>query len=629
VQAKVNHNGNDPGADADGQRYTWNVTFEITSRSTGVTTTLVANECYNGEAPGGMPYADLGGTAGPSEADACAAHVFTPGTYDVLATVSFLLRGIIADEDRNSFNDEARIDSLAVLNNRPTVTLSIGTDGDIVAGEDAEIMFEADASDVEDPSGDTLVYNWTYPGMVDSELGLANEWDGVGKSFNSATLQIFGEEWIGQKSVLVTVSDNYTSASATVTFKVWNHIVSESTSDSDVKMTYDLTYADPNPFSFVLTDNADGYTAQSLDGYIGTYDSIAVLDYNASTWYDGTNVLAQSVTIEYDTTTLDPTSAWFVDTNGLWFPLATSTDDFEIEGTVGTVTLDILPGAGTIADGKIVLMGGELIEPELPSAHPMGFSMAAQTGGTINMGWAYGGNNAPGNWVEIRLCEDAPGCATPDVIKPGITAVVHSLSGQGSTTHGTTYYATILVCNDAGCNTDVIGAANATADSEVDGHPTATAVTVANGDAVWTVSWTATGDTSDLKNWKVCYDDSPWTVAGDMPGNCVDAADGATSADVTMSTLPGTKKFYFTAVPVDSMGNYDTAVSSADIDYVGVDETPGQGTGSDVGSTTDVDGDVPPWTWGVIIGIVVVAFVVGAFILSRGGEGDEGKDWDY
>jgi hypothetical protein len=203
------------------------------------------------------------------------------------------------------------------------------------------------------------------------------------------------------------------------------------------------------------------------------------------------------------------------------------------------------------------------------------------------------------------------------------------LSGQGSTTHGTTYYATILVCNDAGCNTDVIGAANATADSEVDGHPTATAVTVANGDAVWTVSWTATGDTSDLKNWKVCYDDSPWTVAGDMPGNCVDAADGATSADVTMSTLPGTKKFYFTAVPVDSMGNYDTAVSSADIDYVGVDETPGQGTGSDVGSTTDVDGDVPPWTWGVIIGIVVVAFVVGAFILSRGGEGDEGKDWDY
>ena len=50
---------------------------------------------------------------------------------------------------------------------------------------------------------------------------------------------------------------------------------------------------------------------------------------------------------------------------------------------------------------------------------------------------------------------------------------------------------------------------------------------------------------------------------------------------------------------------------------------------NDVGSTTDVEGAVPSWTWGVIIGIVVVAFVAGAFILSRGGDGEDGKDWDY
>ena len=246
------------------------------------------------------------------------------------------------------------------------------------------------------------------------------------------------------------------------------------------------------------------------------------------------------------------------------------------------------------------------------------------------MAWGYLGTYVSDvDWVEILLCDGQLDCTDPEVIKPGITMTGHSLSGQGSTTHGTTYYATIRVCNDAGCNS-VIGTASATADSEVDGHPTATGITVANGVAVWTVSWTATGDTSDVKNWKVCYDDSPWTVAGDMPNVCVNAADGATSADVTMSTVPGKKKFYFAAVPMDSMGNYDTAVSSADVDYVGVSEDPGQGTGSDVGSTTDVDGAVPSWTWGVIIGIVVVAFVAGAFILSRGGEeGGEGKDWDY
>ena len=624
VQAKVSHNGNDPGALNEGQQYNWTVSFEITSRSTTVTTTLNSRECYNGEIPGGMAYSDVGGT-GPTEADACVAYDFGPGTYDIVATVSFELRGVIPDMDENSFNDAMRMNSLAVLNNRPTVTLSIGTTGDIISGEGMEVQFEADASDVEDPSGESLIYNWTYPGLVDGgELG--NEFDGVGKSFDSATLLVFGEEWIGYKSVSVTVSDGYTGASDTVSFTVWNHIIAESTSDSGVNMTYDLTYAASEAFSIDLSDSTDGYTGQSLSGYTGTYDSVAVLAYTPSTWYDATYVLNQSISIEYDSTALDPTSVWYVDTNGLWTEL---TSDSDTTGTVSTITLDLGAGAPTIAVGKIVLMGGVLVQAEPPTAHPMGFSMSATMGGFIGMTWSYEGSYVAGvDWVEIILCENATGCTDPEVIKPGITMTAHSLSGQGSTTHGVTYFATIRVCNDAGCNA-VEGTSSATADSQVDGHPTATAITVANGDAVWTVSWTVTGDTTDVKNWKVCYDDSPWTVAGDMPGDCVNAADGATSADVTMSTNPGTKKFYFTAVPVDSMGNYDTAVSGADIDYVGVDETPGEGTGSDVGSTTDVDGAVPSWTWGVIIGIVVVAFVVGAFILSRGGEGDEGKDWDY
>jgi hypothetical protein len=259
----------------------------------------------------------------------------------------------------------------------------------------------------------------------------------------------------------------------------------------------------------------------------------------------------------------------------------------------------------------------------------MGFIMAASKGGSIGMSWAYQGSYTDSDRVVIELCENAPGCADPTNVQGlSITQTAATLSGQGSTIHGTTYFATISVCNDAGCNA-VVGIANATADAEVDNHPTATAITVANGDSVWALSWTATGNTSDVANWMVCYGDSSWSAAGDMPGDCVNAAAGATSADVPMSTAPGTKKFYFAVVPMDLKGNYDTAISTADIDYVGVSEDPGQGTGTDVGSTTDVDGAVPSWTWGVIIGIVVVAFIAGAFILSRGGEDGEGKDWDY
>ena len=114
VQAKVNHNGNDPSGINGAQQYTWNVTFDITSRATGVVTSLTSNECFNGEVPGGISYTDVGGN-GPTEADACAAFMFTPGTFDVVATVTFEHRGT-AGVDQNGFNDKMQIGSLAVLN---------------------------------------------------------------------------------------------------------------------------------------------------------------------------------------------------------------------------------------------------------------------------------------------------------------------------------------------------------------------------------------------------------------------------------------------------------------------------------------------------------------------------------
>ena len=56
-------------------------------------------------------------------------------------------------------------------------------------------------------------------------------------------------------------------------------------------------------------------------------------------------------------------------------------------------------------------------------------------------------------------------------------------------------------------------------------------------------------------------------------------------------------------------------------------------TNPDDGTTTtdsEASSGVPTWTWGVIGAVVVVAFIVGAFILSRGeGEGDDDKEWDY
>jgi hypothetical protein len=112
-----------------------------------------------------------------------------------------------------------------------------------------------------------------------------------------------------------------------------------------------------------------------------------------------------------------------------------------------------------------------------------------------------------------------------------------------------------------------------------------------------------------------------------MPETCQTTT--GTTLDVDISTWSaGTYTYHFTAVPVDALGNSMAAASMNSIDY----QRDSDNTNTDDGTTIigdDVEGGVPTWTWGVIGGVVVVAFIVGAFILSRGGEGDEGKDWDY
>jgi hypothetical protein len=101
-----------------------------------------------------------------------------------------------------------------------------------------------------------------------------------------------------------------------------------------------------------------------------------------------------------------------------------------------------------------------------------------------------------------------------------------------------------------------------------------------------------------------------------------------TSATFAMPMTSGTFTYHFTAVPVDALGNSAAAGSMNSIDY----QRDADNTNTDDGIVVvgdEVASGVPTWTWGVIGGVVVVAFIVGAFILSRGGDGDEGKDWDY
>ena len=256
----------------------------------------------------------------------------------------------------------------------------------------------------------------------------------------------------------------------------------------------------------------------------------------------------------------------------------------------------------------------------------------AQKGGTIAASWSVTGNTGTTDYLEIEVCDSNDNC---EITRENRSVIAMSLDGQTETVHGVTYTFNMYMCNVAGCDvSNKAGPESATADNKVDGGVTATSMGISNGDNAWTVTWDVDGDQSDVAGWMVCYNRGGWSVAGDMPSDCVDAG-MSTTADVSNTGLPAAT-YFFTAVPYDDKGNMETAMPGTDILLAGeiddcvvtADEDCDEGTVDGADDSAE-SGEVPAWTWGVIIGLVVIAFVVGAFILSRGGDGEGGEDWDY
>ena len=632
VQASVRHLGSDLFV-----TYNWTVTFEIENTVTGITETQDANSCTFGFGEV-YEYKALGDDMGMGGAfemgEACIMYEFTPGVYNITATVS-MVGGDAETADMSARNDDASIYDIAALNNRPSVSLSVEQDeGSIVIGPEGMITLMADAFDADDDAGLSLSYVWTHPGMQEINGTLQPSiCNGIGPEFSTCNLVAFDAEWAGVQTYNVRVADAYGSyAQDFANIFVWNKIVATDSTASGIGMEYDLTYDGFNDFTISLEDSEAEYTKDlTFAGYSGEYTSVAVVDYVPSTTYMPEDVDSQSITMTYDASVLEPTSLFWI-SNGNWAELdATIT----AAGSDGTIDIDMGAGNQVLPQGEIVMMGGELQIIEAPQANPTGLSVVATAGGQITATWSYSGTTVTGfDWLSMEIC-DSEGC---DTTQENTTMVAHSMSGQTDTVHGETYTYTLQVCNTGGCN-PTIATGSATADKSVDGDASATAMTVANKDSgdAWTVSWTADGDTSDVAGWKVCWTDYSWTTSGEMPTTCADAGD-STSTDINHPGGTGTKAYYFTAVPYDDKGNMDNALPGTDtlLEHSTTVEDPCE-TNPDseecaaIGDSGDSaeSGEVPTWTWGVIIGLVVVAFVVGAFILSRGGDGDDGKDWDY
>jgi hypothetical protein len=467
--------------------------------------------------------------------------------------------------------------------------------------------------DVDDPSASNLEIEWKHAGTALPGCERAN------MQITCSVLIL--NDYVTNFPVSVTVYDAHGGeASEELMVQIWNDGGFSTSTASGLSMTYNMLYWGTAPFSLTATDG-EAMMGEELPGYTGMYDSVAVVDYEPSTTYSAVDVLSQSMSISFDKS-LGATSLWYVN-NNLWTMISDNPLDTD-DATISEFAYTFPANSPVLSAGQMVLMGGSLAQAEVPTASITGFNAAPGKSGAILLNWNVDGTMLTGDSIDVSICE-AVDCTDAFEIGLGAGNTSYTYSGT-NIVHGTNYTVSVVVCNEVGCSSPV-GAGSVIADSEVDGGAAATDLTIAAAGNIWTVSWTATGDQGDVASWKVCYNRGTFTAGQIDETICVDAV--GTTVDIDISTWSaGTYTYHFTAVPVDALGNSVAAGSMLEMEYQRDANTDNDADGITV-IGDDVESDVLIWTWGVIGGIVVVAFIAGAFILFRGGDGDEGKDWDY
>ena len=604
LHVEVEHRGSELTSN-----YEWSVDFTVTDTEG---TTVPTNDVTTCEAvePSYPIYGPLGvGQGSTPQAYACVmVQLNMDGEYTFTAN---LVNDSKMNDAKPSNNDRSM--TLNVRNNAPLITsLELLNEEDLYFGQEDLLSMSVQVFDVDDPSGTNLEIEWRNSGTALPGCARA--------SMQLTCSVLIDESYVTNFPVSVVVYDAHGGeASEELMVQIWNDGSYSASTESGITLGYSMLYWGTSPFTITAADGA-AVSGETLPGYTGTYDSVGVIDYSPSTTYSANDVLTQSLNVQFDKST-GATSLWYVN-GATWTLIADASTD--VDATTGMFSYTFPANSPVLSAGTMVLMGGSLAQAEAPSASITGFNAAAGKAGAILLNWNVDGTMLSGDSIDVTICE-AINCTTAFETGLGVGNTSYTYSGQ-NTVHGMNYTVLVAVCNEVGCSSPV-GTGFVIADSAVDGGAAATDLTIAAAGTTWTVSWTASGDQGDVASWKVCYNRGTFTAAQIDVVTCVDAT--GTSVDIDTSTWSaGTYTYHFTAVPVDALGNSVAAGAMNSIDY----ERDADNTNVDDGTVVvgdDVSAGVPTWTWGVIGGVVVVAFIVGAFILSRGGSGDEGKDWDY
>ncbi len=622
IDASVEHRGSSAT-----ELYDWNVSFTITNTDTGEVTTALENECLQGVEPS-YNYALLG--TGPMAFDqghACTMVEFDVGTYTIEAEL--IMGGKTTDQKPSNNVVSMEKD---VRNNLPVISsLDLVTQGDLKLGMENMLEFEVSVFDADDVTGDGL----TYTGVGGAESVPLAGCGGMGGVARTCTTPVI-QDFVTTFPVVVTITDAHGGeVSEEIIIEIWNDGVASDSTTSGITMDYSLTYFSKAAFTISVDDGAaddcSGITLPDGAGgeLSGEYSPVAIVEYTPVTTYAANDVLEQSIDMIFDSG-LGASSLWFTtncDSPLLTQLLADGATNSEDDSTKSVLSA-VLNGA-VLPAGKFLLIDAPLQAMDPPSAYIGSFNAAAGMGGDITMNWGLSGTPLAGDKISVSITDENDVAFEVDLDR---SVVTYTYSGS-STTHGASYDIEVAVCNNDGLCSTPVGTATVVADKEVEGA-SATGVSVTEAGDKWTLTWSSSdASATDVASWNVCYKNREAFTEANMPTTCVNTGSADTmTADVMMSTAPGQYTVYFAVVPVDALGNTGTASSSGDAGADAAFYKANEG-GEIIDDNTDGDdaasGELPGWTWGAIGGVVVVAFIAGAFILSRGGGDGEDKDWDY
>ena len=603
--------------------YDWNMSYTVTGTGDNIGTSYYyTDNCTVMETQ--ITYKYLGMATSKTDADmlgeACVSISLSEGSYSIEAQANILGQYL---ETTETIDDKVEDMSLAnnkyshdvnVENFAPQIlSLTTSTKDPIFGQSNDPITITAQAFDVE---GDQLIYTWTD--SMGNDLGCDSDSNECSVALSESMVPTFEYN--------VQVSDTYGATdSGSGTVSVWNfNQFTSSGLDNGLTASYDLVYKTTG--LGVTFDNATLASDVGLPNYDGTYSSVGAVTFTPSTTYDVEKINSQTVSVEF-ANDLGATSMW-VKIGNLWELLAEGTPS-EVDASTSAYSFNWGAGTAMLDSGsEIHLFGGQLTQDAAPTANISGFSVTASKAGGISISWTIDGTMLTDDRVVVHVCATDANCASPVDAGSFESGVSDTLFSGQNTVHGTTYHVTAAVCDGGLCSNEATG--SVVADKEV-ADVTATDLTIDVSGETWVLNWNASAEDADIASWLVCYMKASFTASemSALIGTAACVATTTTDATINQYTTAGTYDVHFAVVPVDVVGNTATAGSSTFIEYSRDDVTTNPDDGSQT-TDTEASSGVPTWTWGVIGVVVVAAFVVGAFILSRGDDGDdENKEWDY